>query len=93
MCSLIKRNKRIQHINLQGTGLSEMMMVKVANAVARAKSLTSIHLCSNPGTTYRVKEHIHKRVRAMPHRQLVNFPFGETINAITGQKTLLVLKR
>ena len=59
-----------------------MMMVKIANAVTRAKSLTSIHLCSNPGTTARVKEYIKKRVHAMPHRDTVTFPISETLNKL-----------
>ena len=58
LCSLIKRNKRLQHVNLEGTGLSEYMLLQIANAISRAKSLVSIHLCSNPGTSQRLKDFI-----------------------------------
>ena len=70
-----------------------MMMVKVADAISKARSLTSIHLCSNPGTTQRVKDFMTLRVRAMHHRNIVNFAFGEIINALTGQRTRDLLQR
>ena len=33
------------------------------------------------------------RVRAMPPREIINFPFGETLNSMNGEITLLVLQR
>lgn len=63
---LIKRNKKLQHLDLTGTGLSEFMMLKIGDGIARAKSLLSIHLCSNPGSTPRVKDYLANRVRCMP---------------------------
>ena len=83
----------MQHVNLQGTGLTEMMLVQVANAIARAKSLISIHLCSNPGTTLRVKEYVARRIRAMPHRDQVSFSFLEQLNAVQNHSTLHILQR
>ena len=43
-----------------------MMIVKLASAMRRAKSLSSIHLCGNKGVTERVKEFIRIKIRAMP---------------------------
>ena len=82
LCSLIKRNKCLQHINLEGTGLSEYMMVQIARAVSRAKSLISIHLCSNPGTTERVKDYIEMKVRCMPRQEHITFPIGDILNEL-----------
>jgi len=70
-----------------------MMMVKIANALARAKSLTSIHLCSNPGTTVRVKEYMQRRVRCMPQRNRVKFPISEILNRLQNTVTKDILKR
>lgn len=63
---LIKRNKKLQHLDLTGTGLTEFMMLKIGDAIARAKSLLSIHLCSNPGSTPRVKDFLANRIKCMP---------------------------
>ena len=55
---LIKYNKNLQLLNLQKTGLTEYMLLKIGKALSRTKSLLSIHLCDNPGVTDRLKDYL-----------------------------------
>jgi len=48
LASLIKRNRRLQHLNLESTGLTDTMMKILSAALRRAPSLLSIHLSNNP---------------------------------------------
>ena len=66
VCALLKRNKRLQHVNLSQTGLTEYMIIKLGKAMRRAKALCSIHLDGNRGVTKRVKDHLHGLIRCMP---------------------------
>lgn len=91
--ALIKYNKRLMHLNLTNTGLTEYMIVQIGHSIRRAKSLNSVHLCSNPGSTTRVKEFLHKRVKCVPFEDQVKFQVSEIINDLTNQKTLKQLQQ
>ena len=90
---LIKRNKRLQHVNLSGTGLTEYMMLHIGTAMRRAKSLLSIHLCNNPGATDRVRDFLFTRIRCMPERSNLKFPAGEMIAELTHNSAKNMLLR
>lgn len=79
---LIKRNKRLQHVNLTNTGLTEYMILQIGRSLRRAKSLLSIHLCQNPGSTPRAKEYLLQRIRCMPLQERVKFPATDIIHEI-----------
>jgi len=61
---LIKRNKQLIHLNLVSTGLTELMIVELANSIRRSKSLLSVHLCGNKGVTDRVKNYMRNKIIA-----------------------------
>lgn len=61
---LIKRNKQLTHLNLVSTGLTELMIVELAIAIRRSKSLLSVHLCGNRGVTDRIKDFVRTKIRA-----------------------------
>jgi Ran GTPase-activating protein (RanGAP) involved in mRNA processing and transport len=48
LASIIKRNRRLQHLNLENTGITDTMMKILSSALRRAPSLLSIHLSNNP---------------------------------------------
>ena len=48
---MITKNKKLLHLNLDGTNLSEEMLLLIAKAMRRAKALIGIHLSENPGTS------------------------------------------
>ena len=80
---LLKRNKCLQHLNLTSTGLTEYMILQIGTSMTRAKSLLSIHFCSNIGSTQRVKDYLWQRIRCMPEQDIIKFPVGEMINELT----------
>ena len=80
-------------MNLVNTGLTEYMIVKIAQAMRRAKALCSIHLGSNPGVTQRVKDFMHSRIRCMPQFQKKEFKISEMIYEIQDQTEKEILER
>ena len=93
LCSLLKRNKRLQHVNLCKTGLTEYMIVKIAKAMRRAKALCSIHLDGNPGVTPRVKEFVSSCIRAMPQKPKKDLKISEKIYQIQEMTERNILQR
>ena len=61
------------------TGLTEYMILLIGRSLTRSKSLLSIHLCMNPGTTPRIIEYLHKRVRCMPMTDNLKFNVSDLI--------------
>ena len=59
----------------------------------RTKSLLSIHLCMNPGSTARVKEYLLKRIRCMPIQQTIKFPVGDIINSMSKISARTIMQR
>ena len=69
LATFIKRNRRVQHLNLENTGLTRLMVGLIASALRKARSLQSIHLSNNPFLlrgAREVIEDITHRVRAKP---------------------------
>lgn len=78
---------------MANTGLTEYMLVGIGRGIRRAKSLLSIHLCDNPGSSARVKDYLAQRIRCMPLKDKVRFPVGEIVNEMTNSVTRDVLLR
>ena len=51
MFTFLKSNRRLIHLDLTATNLSETAMLQILPAIKRAKSLQGIHLSGNPGVT------------------------------------------
>ena len=68
-------------------------MISIGVAMRRAKSLLSIHLCSNPGSTPRVREFLLKRIRCIPEHTIVQFPIAEIIDKMSGAENRDILIR
>ena len=83
---LVKRNKQLLHLNLTSTGLTEQMIVDIAVALRRAKSLLSVHLCGNKGVTERSKEFMKIKIRAMPDFVQRNFSVAHILNKTSDHK-------
>lgn len=66
--TFIKRNKKLLHLNLDNTQLSEFMLFKISCSLTRATSLLVFHASGNPGITNELKELIWRRIRCIdPH--------------------------
>jgi hypothetical protein len=63
LSKLIKRNKRLQHINLDQTQLTEYMLFHICKSLTRATSLLAIHCSGNPGITPNLREYLWRRIR------------------------------
>ena len=51
MQTFLKQGKRLVHLNLTSTNLSEKLILSILPQIKRAKSLMGIHLSGNPGVT------------------------------------------
>ena len=60
--TLIKKNKKLVHINLDSVGFYESQICLIGKAMRRAKSLVAIHLSDNPGTSERVTQFVQSLV-------------------------------
>lgn len=63
------------------------MIVDLANALRRAKSLLSLHLCGNRGVTERIKEYMRTRIHAMLDSQKLSFKVSEVLERIMDLKS------
>jgi hypothetical protein len=71
LATFIKRNKKLQHMNLDSTGLSEFMLFHLVANLTRSQSCLSLHVSGNPGITYMLKEMLWRRIRAKdPHYEV-----------------------
>ena len=61
--------------------------------MTRAKSLVSLHLCSNPGSTVRVKDYLQRRVRCMQDKPIIKFPADEILSLMKNHVTKNILQR
>ena len=52
----LKVNRRLVHIDLTSTNLSEDAILSVLTAVKKSKNMQGIHLSGNPGVTDNIKE-------------------------------------
>ena len=51
ICTIIKRNKNLLHLNLSNTQLTEYMLWHIGKSLSRARSVISCHLSGNQGIT------------------------------------------
>ena len=66
MCTFIKRNRSLLHLDLSETNLTEFMLWNIGSSLSRAKSLISIHLSGNQGITPALKTLLKQRIRCKP---------------------------
>lgn len=70
---LIKHNQCLLHLDLSGTGLEAKLLLGIAEALRKAKSLLSVHLSGNPGLTDQVQDTFVQRIRARPNEDVERF--------------------
>lgn len=73
ICTIIKRNKKLLHLDLSNTQLTEYMLWYIGKSLARAKSLISCHLSGNQGVTPTLMELLQTRIRCaskVPYRKI-----------------------
>lgn len=63
LCNFLKRNKKLQHVDLSYTGFNEQQLWHIGPTLRRAKSLRSIHLNGNQ-VTERIVEFLVERTHA-----------------------------
>ena len=63
LSQFIKRNKKLLHLNLDSTQLSEFMLFMLCKCLTRAQSCISFHVSGNPGITAELREILWRRVR------------------------------
>lgn len=56
ICTMIKRNKSLLHLDLSHTHLTEYMLWNIGKALSRARSVISVHLSGNRGITPTLKD-------------------------------------
>lgn len=54
LCSFIKYNPKLIHLNLSNCGLGEASLIKLSKAIRDSLGLKSIHLSGNPGVSEKV---------------------------------------
>ena len=62
----LKVNRRLVHIDLTSTNLSEDAILSVLTAVKQSKNLQGIHLSGNPGVTDNIKEQAKVLLKTKP---------------------------
>ena len=66
VCTMIKRNKALIHLDLSQTNLTEYMLWHIGKALSRARSVISVHLSGNQGITPTLLKQLHTRIRCRP---------------------------
>ena len=98
LSTFIKRNKKLLHLNLDSTQLSEYMLFNLCKCLTRAQSLLSLHASGNPGISVELKEMLWRRIRAKdPHEPIINIQMEKETKkdwkkTIGGQKREQMLK-
>ena len=82
--SFLRNNKKLIHLDLTATNLSENAILHILPAIKKTKSLQGIHLSGNPGVTEKVKEKARKLLKTNPNESkrlfnLVSFFSEETL--------------
>ena len=75
LAEIIKKNKSLQHLNLDAIGLNEAMVCMIGKTMRRAKSLLSIHMSYNPGTLPRAIQTVQQTIHAKPKKIIQNKDF------------------
>lgn len=74
LCSFIKRNPKLMHLDLSQTGLLESNLIQIARCIGHAASILAIHLSGNE-ITQAVLDKFRLRARARPTVQTSLQPF------------------
>ena len=64
--NFIRRNKNLQYLDLDSTGLSHRVIVDLVPQLQRAKALLSVHFGHNPGIDDQLYRLIMQRLRVKP---------------------------
>ena len=64
-------NRKLIHVDLSYTNLSEGIIYKLIPAIRKGKTLMSIHLSGNPGATDMVKQYAKVTLKCKP--QVMSF--------------------
>ena len=60
--SLVRHNKKLQHLDMANTGLSEVFLFDMLPALRRTRSLLAFHVSTNPGITERLVEFYQEKL-------------------------------
>ena len=60
----VKVDKRLIHLDLTQTNLSEQMILHIMPGIRKSKSLMAVHFSGNPGVTKRLKEEAKSILKA-----------------------------
>lgn len=66
LCTFIKHNPKLLHLDLSHMGLPTAMLKELGPALRKAKSLVSLHISGNPGGTKKLKRFLHSRAKCTP---------------------------
>ena len=64
--TFLKTNKKLIHLDLTATNLSENAMLQILPAIRKAKSMQGIHLSGNPGITEHFKNEVRSLLKTKP---------------------------
>lgn len=51
LSEFIKRNRKLLHLNIESTQLTEFILYELCRSLTRAQSILSLHASNNPGIT------------------------------------------
>lgn len=66
LCTFIKHNPKLLHLDLSHMGLSHLMLRELGPALRRAKAIISLHISGNPGVDKALRKYLHARVHCAP---------------------------
>jgi hypothetical protein len=69
MSEFIKRNKKLLHLNMDSTSLTESMLFNICKCLTRAQSCVAFHVSGNPGITQGLKDILWRRVRCTNYNE------------------------
>ena len=81
--TLLRENKKLIHLDLTATNLSEAAIRHILPAIRKSKSLQGIHLSGNPGVTEDIKNEARQILKTVPNEvkpiiNLANYFSDET---------------
>jgi len=66
LSNFVRYNKKLQHLDLTNTGLSQQVLIDILPGLKRSKSLLAFHLGSNPGIVKTLQKHWRKNLKCKP---------------------------
>ena len=70
---IIKQNKKMQHLDLSGTGLGKKIIHELGRCLRRAPSICSIHLSGNPGVSDKERRYLSERIHCRKNEDMDRF--------------------